>query len=446
MALAVPALQSPASAQSTDPLGPGGEIFPVTPTRILDTRESDMDVAPFGRKRADTDGETFSLKVTGRAGVPEDNVLAVIANVIAVGPTQPGYLSIRPAGQSATNPPTSLVNFAFGQVVPNLSFVGVDSNGEIDIELVTAFGPDSMDVVVDIYAWIATSSYVDSADDGARVVSVKPERTLDTRITGPILPPGGTINAGALNPFEAVEMPVRGVGPVPNDPDVTGVIVNLTGVFAAGNTYVSLTPDPPTPGVVAETSNGNFAPGPPRAALALVPINDDGSMYIANGPAQVDVLLDVVGYMIKGESDTTQTGRVVPLDRPFRSFDTREAEFGSVRLGDSQWEDWSFTKFSESVTIGTQSNIAQQGFFANLVAFDLQNSPLSFFTLNPREPQPFTSAPGNSTLNLPPGQVIGNTTLVRYGTDGDGDDAVVSAYNDDGSAHYHLDVYAVILD
>ncbi len=146
MALAVPAIQSPASAQSTDPLGPGGEIFPVTPERILDTREAAKDVAPFGRKRADTDGETFSLKVTGRAGVPENDVLAVIVNVIAIGPTQPGYLSIRPAGQPATNPPTSLVNFAFGQVVPNLAFVGVNGAGEIDIELVTAFGPDSMSI------------------------------------------------------------------------------------------------------------------------------------------------------------------------------------------------------------------------------------------------------------------------------------------------------------
>lgn len=37
-------------------------------------------------------------------------------------------------------------------------------------------------------------------------------------------------------------------------------------------------------------------------------------------------------------------------------------------------------------------------------------------------------------------------TLAKYGTDGSGDDKMLSAFNRTGSAHYHLDVYAVILD
>lgn len=247
-----------------------------------------------------------------------------------------------------------------------------------------------------------------------------------------------------LSPGETVKLPIRGQGSVPNDPDITGVVVNLTGVFPSGGTFLALTPEAPEPGF--STSNGNYLPGEVRANMAIVPMGADGSISITNGPANIDALIDVVGYVEKGVSEDLSAGRVVPLEAPFRSFDTRLPEFGSVRLGRGQWEDWSFTKFAESVELDGVTNIAQEGFFANLVGFDLQNTNGTFLTMNPREPQPFTEGPDNSTLNVLGGQLaVNNMSLIRYGSNGDGDDAVVSAFNATGSIHYHLDVYAVIL-
>ena len=441
-ATAVPAISSTApvvSAQAS--IGPGGEYFPVTPTRILDTREDDD--ALFGAKRTDANGETFSLKVTGRDGVPENNVLAVAVNVVAVQPQARGSITARPTGASSAST-TSLVNFnPASSAVGNLGIVGVGSNGSIDLQLTTPQASTNMHVVVDLYGWVATSGHNDAGDDGARVRTITPDRFMDTREAG--LLPSGMSSPRRLGANESVELPIRGVGDIPNNGNVTGVIVNLTGISPTSNSRLTLTPTRPTAPV--ETANGNYAAFEVRGSLAIVPLSNNGSIWITAGPGSLDATVDVVGYLQTGASESTDAGRVVPLESPFRSFDTREPEFGSVRLGPSQWEDWSFTRFSESVELDGVTNIEQQGFFGNLSAFSLQNAPRTFLTLNPREPVAFGSEPDNASLNHAPAQVVtNNMQLVKYGTNGQGDDAVVSAFNRQGSVHYTLDIFAVVLD
>lgn len=443
-AAVVPAVAGPSvSAQTTPSIGAGGEFFPVTPARLLNTRNPQNDVAPLGAKPTNANGQSFNLKVTGRDGVPEDNVLAVAVNVVVIQPDGPGFLSMRPAGSSGDEI-TSLVNFSrAGEFVPNLGIVGVGTNGEVEIEVTTPTVSGDVDIIVDIYGWVATSGYDDAEDNGARVRTLTPARFMDTRNANQL--PPALSSPRQLRSDESVKLPIRGVGSVPNSTDVTGVIVNLTGVFPDGGTFLALTPERPT-GTVA-TSNGNYLPGEVRANMAIVPLGSDGSISITNGPGEIDAVIDVLGYVERGADESTDAGRVVPLEAPFRSFNTQLAEFGSVRLGPSQWEDWSFSKFSDSVELDGVTNIPQQGFFANLVGFDLQNSNGTFLALNPREPQPFSDGPDNSSLNMLGGQLAANNmTLVRYGDNGDGDDAVVSAFNATGSIHYHLDIYAVILD
>ena len=55
-----------------------------------------------------------------------------------------------------------------------------------------------------------------------------------------------------------------------------------------------------------------------------------------------------------------------------------------------------------------------------------------------------TSLPESSNINLVEGQTVPNMSLLRYGTVAP-DDNVINAYNFNGSVHYLLDVYAVIL-
>ncbi|MEM1332886.1 MAG: hypothetical protein AAGG08_05450, partial [Actinomycetota bacterium] len=180
----VPSLAAPSASAQTDPsIGPGGEYFPVEPTRLLDTRDPALDVAPTGPKPADANGETFRLQVTGVGGVPETGVLAVAVNVVAFDPSTGGFVSVRPAGFSPSPGAlaTSLLNFSSpGEFSPNLGIVGVGTNGEIEFEVVTQ-QPSSIQMIVDIYGWIASSSYDDADDEGGRIRSVEPVRFMDTR-------------------------------------------------------------------------------------------------------------------------------------------------------------------------------------------------------------------------------------------------------------------------
>lgn len=458
----VPAVGSSAptvSAQADD-VGAGGEFFPVTPMRILDTREADLDVSPAGAKPANA---TFDLDVVGVAGVPADDVLAVAVNVTVINAPGNGYLSMRPSDfePAATDEPTTLLNFKAGQVVPNFAIVGVGSEGKLTIELV-APGGGNAHVAVDVFGWVATSNYdgdgVETPDeaDGARVVTQTPQRLLDTRAGQP---PAGDATDSALGEQESVEIAVRGEAGVPDTDDVTGVILNMAGIRPSARTYLAASPDKVADGASdADTANGNFVAGDIKSNHVMVPLNDDGSFWLYNRFGEIDVTLDVVGYLEKNDDDTTLEGRIVPLEAPFRSFDTRADEFNNQKLPYSSWEDWSFQDFAGSVALDGAPVGAQSGLLGNLAAFALErNYPTqpvqSFMTLNPTDPRDRENtpdhgqagAPGNANLNVGENQVVTNMSLVTYGSNGDGDDNMVSAYNSDGKIHYTLDVYAVIL-
>jgi hypothetical protein len=126
--------------------GTGSVFTPVTPIRILDTRNGTGGVSvPLGAN------QTIAVQVAGRGGVPSMTSTippkAVVVNVTAVGPTSAGYLTAWP--DAVTRPGTSDLNFAAGQTVPNLVVVQVGSTGEIDVY--NGFG--STNVVIDVMGW-----------------------------------------------------------------------------------------------------------------------------------------------------------------------------------------------------------------------------------------------------------------------------------------------------
>lgn len=458
----VPAVGSSAptvSAQADD-VGAGGEFFPVTPTRLLDTRQAALDVAPAGAKAVNA---TFDLDVVGVGGVPASDVLAVAVNVTVINAPGNGYLSMRPSdfAPSATDEPTTLLNFTAGQVVPNFAIVGVGSEGKLTIELV-APGGGNAHVAVDVFGWVATSNYdgdgIATPDeaDGARVVTQDPKRLLDTRAGQP---PTGDATDSPIGEQASIEVRVRGQAGVPDTAAVTGVILNMAGIRPSATTYLAASPDKVPDGAAdADTANGNFVAGDIKSNHVMVPLNESGSFWLYNRSGSIDVTLDVVGYLEKNDDDTTLQGRIVPLEAPFRSFDTRSDEFNNQKLGFSSWEDWSFQDFAGSVTLDGAPVGKQAGLLGNLAAFGLErNFPVqpvqSFMTLNPTDPRDRSTtpdhgqsdAPGNANLNVGESQVVTNMSLVTYGSNGDGDVNMVSAYNSDGKIHYTLDVYAVIL-
>src|SRR5205823_4736658 len=100
---------------------PGG-FAPVTPARILDTRNPGR--GPVAARTATT------LTVAGRAGVPTmgaNGPVAVVLNVTVSQPQTAGYLTVYP--DQTARPPTSNLNFGAGQTVANLVVATLGANG-----------------------------------------------------------------------------------------------------------------------------------------------------------------------------------------------------------------------------------------------------------------------------------------------------------------------------
>ncbi len=450
VAVGTPSSTTPVASAQATALGAGGEYHPLPPTRIFDSRTGLNDVAPLGAKPTSPQGRTFDVDILGQGGIPAEvggsnsDVLAVVANVTVVGSTLDGYLSIFPTGAAPGE--SSLVNFAPTEAVPNLAVLGVGTGGRSTISLVTPAGAGSAHVLIDVFGWISTSQYADVADSGARFVPVDPSRALDTR-SAPT--PSGWAGGRTIGTMEQLTLPIRGAnGVVPNSKNVTGVMVNVT---AANNqsgsvpTFLAVTPTTTPSGVEPATSVTNVSTGQVKANMAIVPVGDDGAIRIFNRSGSTHVIVDVLGYLERGVPDDTSTGRVIPLDAPFRVFDTRQPAFGAAPLGFGTKEDWSFKQFAESVLLDGAPIGPQSALLGNLTGTALEplypGQPVtSYMTLYPGNGAP----PNSSNINVTPGRSVPNMSLLRYGTVGD-DDYTIAAFNFDGSIHYLLDVYAVVL-
>lgn len=447
-------------AQASAITASGGEYHPLTPTRIFDTRSPGInDVDKPGPKAVTPgSGSTFDVQVLGQGGLPSnaDHVLAVAVTITVINPTAPGYL--RAWGKGATEGTSSVVNFQTGGPVPNMAIVVPGADGKVSMRLVSGTTSGTANVAIDVVGWFSTSTY---GQQGSRLIPVGPGRVYDSRQSQFR---GQPIGAG-----QSVQIPIRGansVSPqispiVPNSNDVTGVLVNITGVNntpASAGTFVSALPSRPASGTQPTTSNLNLRPGQVKANLALVPVGPDGSIWLYNAHGQVNLVVDVVAYM-QPRPVETRVGRVIPLASPYRVLDTREAQHGAVPLGPGMGEDWNFRNFAigdpndpndKGATIPpTNTPVGPQlGFLGNLTGTGLTRpdgwfTPVTtYLSVYPR-PQSGNAVPTVSNLNLTENVSVPNMALFRYGS---GSAAYeVRVYNYNGHVHYIADAAALIL-
>ncbi len=287
-----------------------------------------------------------------------------------------------------------------------------------------------------MFGWISTSS---NADRGARLIPVSPGRVLDTRN------PGQT----SLGQSQSRALPIRGVTmatgeTIPNDPNIVGVVLNLTGVNNLASsipTYLSVVPDPVPAGTRPSTSNVNLARGQIKPNMVIVPVGADGSVHIYNNSGTTAVVVDVAGYLIDDRPVDSRAGRVVPLTTPYRVFDTREAQWGAVALGPGQAEDWSFADFVGSVNNGGVPVGAQMAVIGNLTSASLTRQyaavPVSsFLTVYPSD----VGRPEASNLNMVEGAPVPNLAILKYSAT-----TTVRVFNLAGYNHYLYDASAVVL-
>ena len=94
-------------------------------------------------------GQTLSLPVLGRAGVPTSGVAYVVLNLTATDATAAGFVSAWPGG--TPRPMTSVINLSdVGQTRANAVFAPVGADGTIQL-----FSQSGTDLVVDVTGWLA---------------------------------------------------------------------------------------------------------------------------------------------------------------------------------------------------------------------------------------------------------------------------------------------------
>lgn len=281
----------PQAPQSRDDLA--GRFTPVTPERVLDTRDG---TGASGRLEP---GQPISVDVTGRGGVPPAGVSAVAINLTVTGPAAAGHLTAYPAG-SAT-PTASNLNHRSGQTVANLVVSAVDDRGRI--ALVSSAGRPH--VIGDVVGY-----YSDTLG-GSRSTALAPQRLLDTR-TGL----GGV--SGRLPSGAPVALQVAGRGGVPAG--ARAAVLNLTAVGPLGAGHLTAYPGgQPAP----LASNLNYDRGQTVPNLVVVGLGDDGTVQLRANAGSPHLVADVVGWY--GEQGRS---RFVPV-APQRLLDTRS---GTGRL------------------------------------------------------------------------------------------------------------------
>lgn len=244
------------AGQGTPPPGVSGSSFaPLTPTRLVDTRNNLGSVGRLGPCRQ------IVVQVAGTAGVPAGATAAVV-NVAAVNASAPGFVTVHPC--AATVPDTSTLNYVAGQTVANTTIAALSGAGQL---CVWTFAES--DILVDITGWLGPSGT-------SRLTPIGPTRVIDTRVgVG-----GGRLSAGAT-----ISVDFNGLVPA----NSTAVSVNVTGVTALQPGFLTVFPC----GGLPNTSTVNYVADEARPNNTIVGLSS-GRICIYSDQS-TEILVDLLG-------------------------------------------------------------------------------------------------------------------------------------------------------
>jgi len=248
------------------PSGSDGQYAPVTPSRVLDTRDG---TGTNGLKQPVGAAQMIAVQVAS-AGQE-----AVVLNLTATNPTAATYLTVWPDG--APQPVVSNLNVAAGQTIANRVMVKVPANGKVDIY--NAAG--SVNVIADLNGSFTDGS---AAASGTQFQGILPLRIVDSRAgTGS---PGAPLGPGGSRPFT-----VAGANGIPSS--ATAVVANITVTNTTGASYLTAWPDGDSR---PNASDLNWVAGRTVPNLVVVKLGPNGKLDVFNAAGSTDVILDVVGY------------------------------------------------------------------------------------------------------------------------------------------------------
>lgn len=237
-------------------------IVPLTPARILDTRET-------SRVRA---GSRLDLQVAGRGGVPGSGVEAVVLNLTSVNPSTNGWITAWPAGDS--KPHVANLSYIAGDLVPNMVMCKVGAGGKISLEASSG----DLDLVADVVGCFTS--------EGAMLSSMSPSRLLDTR-------EGNGAPQAKLGQGGEIELQVTGRGGVPRN--AQAVVLNVTGIRPDRRTYLTIYPTGEERPLAASL---NPAAGAIAGNLVVAKVGSEGRVTIFNERGSLDLTADATAYFV----------------------------------------------------------------------------------------------------------------------------------------------------
>lgn len=378
-----------------------GAYVPVTPFRILDTRQCAPCGAPIGSYTTPfASGTVRTLQITGMGGIPASGVTAAVLNVTATDTTQSGFFTIYPDGSNRPN--ASNLNFVAGQTVANLVQVAVGSNGQVD--LYNHYG--NADMVIDVAGYFSTGA-------GSLFNAQTPNRVMDTRQCAPCGAPIGPYTT----PFASGQTRVLNVG-APTG--ASGVILNVTATNPTDDGFLTLFPDGSSrPNV----SNVNFTAGQTVPNRVYVKLGSGGAVDIYNYFGSTDVVIDVNGYFSGAGL------KYYPLP-PARIIDTRQCSACGAPIG--PYSAPLGAGGTDAVTVAGSgallpSTSGAQSVVANVTATDTTQA--GYFTL-----WPSGNRPNTSDLNWIPEETVPNLCVTALSS------GQLEVYNYFGSADAIIDI------
>lgn len=370
-----------------------GAYVPVTPVRVLDTRNGTGThgaVAKVGQN-------ALMLDVSGITGNASVKPTAVVLNVTVVAPTKNTFVEAYPNGNGPSG--TSNLNVPAGNIVANQITVQVGQNGMVDFY--NAVG--QTDLVADLAGYFT----LDKA--AANYVPDGPVRILDTRNgTGGI--------STAVGPGQSAKLKVTNVDGVPSG--ATAVVLNVTATASTKNSYLTVYPDG---AAVPSASSLNFAAGQTVPNLVTVAVGADGEVDFFNDAGNTQVIADLAGYYVAG---SPQAGGVLDSSGPTRMLDTRSGTGGATGpVGPGK---------SIKLQVTGVDNIPTGATAVVLNVTATQGTKNSLLTVYPDG----ESTPSSSNLNFAAGQTIANLVVVPIGADGK-----VDFFNAQGDTQVIADVF-----
>jgi hypothetical protein len=258
---------------SGDENAPVGSTYWPDSFRVHDTRDEPTPVEPHG---------WYQYAITYDDLEIDASITAVAINLTAVNPATGGYLTTW-NGVGSPPPGVSALNYGKGGIWPNSATVPTATCDWVecgyDKPMFGVSTSSETDWIVDVFG-----VYFNDTVEGLKYKPITPERILDTRTGAPLGAGERTINA-----------------PATITPETRALSLNVTAVAPTANTYLTVWPSGPRPGV----STLNPFKGETVSNGTIVGLSETNQFQIYNNSGSLNVVADMGGLF---ESWTTEAG------------------------------------------------------------------------------------------------------------------------------------------